>query len=65
MPVSLVDPAEPIGPKAIADATGMKAANLRVLLRAMVAAGEITQPEYGSYTPITLVTPVTLAELSV
>jgi hypothetical protein len=51
---------EPVGPKAIADATGMKAGNLRVLLRTMVAAGEIAQPNYGLYTLITPITPVTL-----
>jgi RecA-family ATPase len=39
-----------IGPKAIADATGMKAGNVRKLLRKMVASGEIVQPRVGFYT---------------
>jgi hypothetical protein len=46
----------------------MKAGNLRVLLRAMVAAGESAQPEYGLYNLVTPITPVTLPseqELSV
>jgi len=39
-----------IGPKAIADATGMNAGNVRKLLRKMVASGEIVQPRVGFYT---------------
>jgi RecA-family ATPase len=41
---------EPLGPKAIADLTGMKAANVRRLVGKMVKSGEITQPELGLYT---------------
>jgi hypothetical protein len=36
-------------PKAIADLVGMKAANVRVLLRKMVADGDICQPRVGFY----------------
>ena len=54
---ALKDSFGPLGPKEIAVATGLKPANLRVLLRAMVAAGEIEQPTYGLYTPITPITP--------
>jgi hypothetical protein len=39
------------GPKAIADATGMKAVNLRVCAETRVTAVQIAQPEYGLYTP--------------
>ncbi|QIG92442.1 AAA family ATPase [Bradyrhizobium sp. 6(2017)] len=39
----------PLGPKAIADLTGMKAANVRRLLGKMVKSGEISQPEVGFY----------------
>jgi RecA-family ATPase len=39
-----------LSPKAIADLTGMKAVNVRVLLGKMVASGEISQPRVGSYT---------------
>ena len=37
-------------PKAIADLTGMKAVNVRVLLGKMVASGEVSQPRLGYYT---------------
>jgi predicted ArsR family transcriptional regulator len=36
-------------PKAIADVTGMKATNVRVLLQKMVASGDIRQPRAGHY----------------
>jgi RecA-family ATPase len=36
-------------PKAIADQTGLKAANVRVLLRKMIASGDINQPRVGFY----------------
>jgi hypothetical protein len=38
-----------LSPKAIADLTGLKAANVRVLLRKMVASGDINQPRVGFY----------------
>jgi hypothetical protein len=37
-------------PKAIADLTGMKPVNVRVLLGKMVASGEVSQPSIGFYT---------------
>jgi RecA-family ATPase len=37
-------------PKAIADLTGMKSVNVRVLLGKMVASGEVRQPRLGFYT---------------
>lgn len=52
----------PLAPKAIAEATGLKAVNVRNLLPKMRKAGEVVQPEAGIYalpTPITVVTPVT------
>jgi DNA-binding Lrp family transcriptional regulator len=36
-------------PAAIAKLAGMKAANVRVLLRKMVASGEVLQPRVGYY----------------
>ena len=39
-----------VGPKAIADLAGMKAGNVRALLRKMVASGEISQLRVGFYT---------------
>lgn len=39
-----------IGPKSIADLTGMKAVNVRNLLGKMVASGEVMQPRVGFYT---------------
>jgi AAA domain len=47
---ALKESGEEIGPKAIAEATGMKADNVRKLLRKMVASGEIAQPRVGFYT---------------
>jgi AAA domain len=47
---ALKENGEEMGPKAIADATGMKADNVRKLLRKMVASGEIVQPRVGFYT---------------
>jgi hypothetical protein len=46
----LKESGEPLGPKAIADLTGMKAANVRRLVGKMVKSGEISQPEVGLYT---------------
>lgn len=37
-------------PAAIAKLTGMKVENVRVLLRKMVASGEVMQPRVGYYT---------------
>ena len=39
-----------LSPKALADLTGMKAVNVRVLLGKMVASGDICQPRVGFYT---------------
>jgi hypothetical protein len=47
---ALKESGEEIGPKAIADLTGMKSDNVRRLLRKMVASGEINQPRVGFYT---------------
>jgi RecA-family ATPase len=47
---SLKESGEELGPKAIAEATGMKADNVRKLLRKMVTSGEIVQPRVGFYT---------------
>jgi hypothetical protein len=38
-----------LSPKAIADLTGMKAVNVRVLLGKMVASGDTSQPRVGFY----------------
>jgi hypothetical protein len=46
---ALRESSEEIGPKAIADLTGMKSDNVRRLLRKMVASGEINQPRVGFY----------------
>lgn len=40
---------KPLGPKQIAERTGYDYDNLRVLLRKMLNAGELVQPEYGKY----------------
>jgi hypothetical protein len=47
---ALKESGDEIGPKAIADLAGMKAGNVRALLRKMVASGEIGQPRVGFYT---------------
>lgn len=47
---ALKESSEPIGPKAIAELTGMTSTNIRALVRKMVKSGEITQPELGLYT---------------
>jgi hypothetical protein len=47
---ALKESGEEMGPKAIAEATGMKAGNVRKLLRKMVASGEIVQSRVGFYT---------------
>jgi hypothetical protein len=47
---ALKESGEEIGPKAIAEATGMKADNVRKLLGKMVASGEIFQSRVGFYT---------------
>jgi RecA-family ATPase len=47
---ALKDSGEEMGPKAIAEATGMKGDNVRKLLRKMVASGEVSQPRVGFYT---------------
>lgn len=61
--VALRDADSPLAPKDIADATGLKAVNVRNLLPKMRRAGEVIQPEDGVYTtPITVVTPVTPEE---
>jgi RecA-family ATPase len=46
---ALKEAGDEIGPKAIADLTGMKSDNVRRLLRKMVASGEIHQPRVGFY----------------
>lgn len=46
---ALKEAGEEIGPKAIADLAGMKAVNVRNLLKRMVASGEIMQPRVGFY----------------
>ena len=47
---ALKESSEPLGPKAIAELTGMSGTNVRALVRKMVKSGEITQPELGCYT---------------
>ena len=47
---ALKENCDEVGPKAIADLAGMKAGNVRALLRKMVASGEISQPRVGFYT---------------
>jgi AAA domain-containing protein len=46
---ALREAGEELAPKAIADRTGMKAVNVRVLLGKMVASGDISQPRVGYY----------------
>jgi hypothetical protein len=46
----LKESSEPLGPKAIAELTGMSGTNVRALVRKMVKSGEIIQPEVGCYT---------------
>jgi hypothetical protein len=47
--VALKESGDEIGPKAIAELTGMNATNVRALLRKMVKSGEISQPRVGFY----------------
>jgi len=47
---ALKEAKEEQSPKAIADLTGMKAVNVRVLLGKMMASGDISQPRAGFYT---------------
>lgn len=47
--VALREAADELTPAAISKASGMKAANVRVLLRKMVASGEVAQPRVGYY----------------
>jgi hypothetical protein len=44
-------------PTGIAKLTGMKVENVRVLLRKMVASGDVMQPRVGFYTPPAYATP--------
>jgi DNA-binding MarR family transcriptional regulator len=46
---ALTDAAEPLGPKEIADATGLKYPNVKVMLPQMVKAGELVKAERGAY----------------
>jgi hypothetical protein len=46
---ALKEAGEELGPKAIADLTGMKSDNVRRLLRKMVVSGEVNQPRVGFY----------------
>jgi AAA domain len=47
---ALKEAKDELSPKALADLTGMKAVNVRVLLGKMVASGDICQPRAGFYT---------------
>lgn len=46
---ALKEAGEELGPKAISDLIGLKAVNVRNLLRRMVASGEVLQPRIGFY----------------
>jgi hypothetical protein len=47
----LKEASDELTPTAIAKLTGMKVENVRVLLRKMVASGDILQPRVGYYAP--------------
>jgi len=53
------DATEPIGPNEIAAAAGMKATNVRQLLRKLVKDGAISKADYGRYTVTATATPIT------
>jgi len=56
---ALSNVSEPIGPSEIAEDAGMKAENVKVLLRKMVTDGEVKKEGRGKYTSVIPVTPVT------
>jgi AAA domain/IclR helix-turn-helix domain len=53
---ALGEAGEALGPNTIASATGMKAANVRFLLRKLVQEGAIEKAGYGKYRPLMLTT---------
>jgi NAD(P)-dependent dehydrogenase (short-subunit alcohol dehydrogenase family) len=56
---AISDATEPIGPNEIAAAAGMKATNVRQLLRKLVKEGTIFKADYGRYTTTATATPIT------
>jgi RecA-family ATPase len=54
---AIQEASEPIGPNDIAAATGMRAANVRYLLRKLVEEGMIKKAAYGKYQQATLADP--------